>query len=703
MWGALAAVGLLLWFQACGLCAARLALPEESPGVRLLLGSVCGSLMLQWFPVLFAFFLGFSVPAHLLAMCLALGCAAACLWAGRGRPGFSGVGGLFRRRKFLWLVFGAALLFALLVWKSFLFEDGKIFSSQATYGDMSMHLSFITSIARQGEFPPEYSLLPGCLLSYPFLGDSVSSSLYLLDAPLKWAYFLPMALAGFQVFFGFYLFASRLMGSAGKAAFAWVLFFFNGGFGFVYFLGSREDFTRIFTKFYQTPTNLVDRNIRWVNVIVDMMLPQRATLFGWAVLFPALYLLYRAAFEGKKRYFLYAGIFAGLLPMIHTHSFVALAVICGAWLHSFLLRGLSLERAGARVGRAAVLLGLPCMVLIQQLLRRNGKLDSSGLLWFALSAGGLFILWLCFLVVKAARRGELRALAGTWGILLITACALALPQLCFWTFRQIGNGSFLRGHFGWSLGEENYLTFYLKNLGLAGVLAFFGLLTAKDREFSKYSPALFLWFLAEFVEFQPNDYDNNKLLYAAFALLCCAAAESACRLLGLVKSRGLRGTLAAAGTFVCVCSAALTLGREAVAKYELFGESAIALCEFVEETVPPDAVILTDTRHNNEIAALTGRNIVCGSPAYLYYHGLPYGKNEALAQRMYEEPEQSENWFREFSVDYVLVSDFERSSYQVDEEAIDRMFTKVYDDGVRRLYRTGLADAKGGSAVEQAF
>ena len=62
----------------------------------------------------------------------------------------------------------------------------------------------------------------------------------------------------------------------------------------------------IFTGFYKTPTNLGDKGIRWVNVIADMLLPQRATLFGWAVLFAALFLLYRGRFvdaiQAKRRY-----------------------------------------------------------------------------------------------------------------------------------------------------------------------------------------------------------------------------------------------------------------------------------------------------------------------------------------------------------------------------------------------------------------
>ena len=49
----------------------------------------------------------------------------------------------------------------------------------------------------------------------------------------------------------------------------------------------------IFTGYYQTPTNMPDLNLRWVNVICDMMIPQRTLLGGWMALLPALYMLCR--------------------------------------------------------------------------------------------------------------------------------------------------------------------------------------------------------------------------------------------------------------------------------------------------------------------------------------------------------------------------------------------------------------------------
>lgn len=687
--GGILAVLFMLVFQLMGVCAARCLLPNESAGARLLLGSVFGSTAMHWLPVIFAFFLGFTSVAHACAAAVAVVISAVSLrfCKASGKPACFSALSAFKSRKFLFAVAAVWLFFGVLVWRSFLFEDGKIYSGQATYGDMSMHLSFITSLAEQGTFPPNYSLLPQFRLSYPFLSDSISSSLYLLGAPLKLAYFLPMLLAGAQVMFGFYLLAMRLLGSSKKAAAAWLLFFFNGGFGFVYFLSGEKTLHELLFGFYKTPTNLIEKNIRWVNVIVDMMLPQRATLFGWAVLVPTLYLLYRAAFENEKRYFLVGGVLCGLLPMIHTHSFLAAALVCAMWLLFWLLRGISCEDRGAGIAKLMVLLGLPIMSLLRTLLA--GSADSNAFLLAAAVLAVIFISLLLWLAVKNARMFGFGKLFTAWGVLLVVTCALALPQLFYWTFRQVGDNGMLRGHFGWVITDsaDGYLWFYLKNIGLTAIFALLGLLSAKSNAFAKYSPALLIWLVAELVEFQPNNYDNNKLLYVAFAFLCFSAAELLSSFFVLLKNRPLKITAMAAVFVVCASSAVLTMARELVAKYELFGSGAISVCSFVEANTAPDSTILTNTRHNNELAALSGRNIVCGSPSYLYYHGLPYQSSETAVCQMYENPKASQALFEKYKVDYILVSDFERSSYQVDEAAIAEMFEKIYDDGVRALYQ----------------
>ena len=67
MQGNVIAVLYFLLFQVCGLALAQVLLKTEKTSVKVLGGSVLGSVLLQWMPVLCAFLFDFGVTAHILA------------------------------------------------------------------------------------------------------------------------------------------------------------------------------------------------------------------------------------------------------------------------------------------------------------------------------------------------------------------------------------------------------------------------------------------------------------------------------------------------------------------------------------------------------------------------------------------------------------------------------------------------------------
>lgn len=688
--GGAAALGYFLIFQLCGVLLCACFFKRERRAVQVLLGSAAGSVLLMWLPALFAFFLGFTMAAHLSALILLLLLTALAVWKRRPPQRFSGGDAVRFLRRSPWLLVPLALLlvFSVLVLHSFRFENGAVYSGQCTYGDMTMHLGFITSIAEQGTFPPDYSILPGTKLSYPFLSDSISSSLYLFGAPLQFAYMLPMLFAGAQVFFGAWLLLGRLLRDGAKRLLAYVLFFLNGGFGIVYFLTNLGEnpgnFTRIFTAFYETPTNLVDNNIRWVNVIVDMMLPQRASLFGWAILFPLLYVLYRAVYEKQTAYFPAAGIFAGAMVMIHTHSFLALALISGVWLVFSLCRLLEKNALFAAKCTAGVLLFL-CFVtqfFVPKLLPR----ESTVFLVLVLAAAAGFLVLFFALLMAAVRRGHGKMLMRGWGVFLLLTLLLAVPQLITWTFTQVNAQSFLRGWYNWGNLTDGYLWFYLVNLGVFGLFLLPALFSAGKRSFTLAAPAVLMWFICEFVVFQPNTYDNNKLLYVAYLLLTAPVASYMVDVYRSMKAVPARRVLAGVTLFFCTAGAVLTIGRESVSSYELYGESQMKAAAFIEENSAPDDTVLTDMRHNNAIAALTGRSIVCGSPTYVFFHGLKYTERENEVKRMFAAPAENLDLFEKYSVDYVMLSSYERANFELDEAAFAQLFELCYSAGDVQIY-----------------
>ena len=597
----------LIWYcfwQFLGVFLSRIFFSGHRLTVRLWLGSVLGTVLSMWMPVMFAFFLGFSAAAHAFAVGVGLIIfVSVCLYAGKHRLEKPVSGGCGQDKPLLFLLIPFFILWIWLVWSHTLRPvDGSMYTGQCTYGDMSMHLGFITSLAEQKTFPPCYSILPGTPIAYPFLCDSVSASLYLLGTPLRWAYMIPMFFVFVQFCCGFWFLAAAVCRKKHAPTLAFFLFFLNGGFGMIYFI--RDYSLRdLFTGFYKTPTNLVEKGMRWVNVIADMLLPQRATLFGWAALSAALYLLFLAVFRGSDKSFLPAGIIGGALPMIHTHSFFALGLVAACWMAYSAVRD---------------------------------KLSAD---WFRH--------WISFGV---------------------TAVVLAFPQLMIWTFRSVGgNASFLRLNFDWvNGGAENWFWFWLKNVGPLFVITPAAFLFADRESRAVCSGAVLIFVLCELVVFQPNIYDNNKLLYIGYLFCCLLCSDAVLDWLEKLGGKKVRTTLLTCFLILSLNAGVFTLVREVLSGipkygYQLFSADEAAAAEFIMANSEPDAVFLTDDNHDNAVAVLSGRNIVCGSGSYLYYHGLDYGYQRQCAERMLTDAEAFERYKDEFSVDFVYMGYYERA------------------------------------------
>lgn len=695
--GDIMAAAYFLFFQLSGILLIFAIYPKEKPLAKLLIGSAAGSLMLAWFPVLFSFFLDFTLISHILA---ALAALPVLVFALRRRnavaAGFGQLPGCIRKH----MLFFILLLLFMGVWCRLLYthtllpqDNGSLWTGQCAYGDMNMHLGFITSIARQQTFPPEYSIMPGMKLSYPFLSDSISSSLYLFGSSLRFAYILPMIFAMGQIFGTVYLFARSLFHSLSKSLLTLLLFFLNGGFGFAYFVNwSRNQgyaFSDIFTGFYLTPTNLVDQNIRWVNVIADMFLPQRATLFGYAALFPTLWLLYQAAFHNRRKYFPLAGIFAAALPMIHTHSFLGAGIVSAVWLLLWLWGRVIPETKRTGITGGFILGVFLAVMCLLQYMDKKSRITANGLMLAGISLFLAAVIYgVCLLIRYLKEKGPGELLSG-WGLYLLPVLMLALPQLLFWTFGQVAEGGFVRGHFNWGNLGDFYPWFYIKNIGMPLLLILGGICACNRRKAPLFLPPLFLWWIGELIVFTPNTYDNNKLLYVAYLLLCLGAADFGVELYGKIKDVKGRKLFAASFLFFAAFSGVLTLGREWVSKYQLYNTEQVSLAQYVIENTPADAVFLTTNRHNNEIASLTGRNVVCGSDSFLYFHGLDTTERKNALRLMFEKPAEHLELYEKYRVSYVVISSFERGSYQISDPAFAELFTPVYSTDQLTLYKTG--------------
>ena len=193
--------------------------------------------------------------------------------------------------------------------------------------------------------------------------------------------------------------------------------------------------------------------------------------------------------------------------------------------------------------------------------------------------------------------------------------------------------------------------------------------------------ALMVYVVAELIQFQPNVYDNNKLFYVAYMAMMPAMGLYLVEIFRRLK--GLRGRyiLAAAFMVASLLSGGLSIAREVVSEYCLFGAQEAHAAAFIDENTPSDAVFLTGDQHNNAVAALAGRDIVCGTGSYLYFHGIDYSAQQYDERHMLENPAESDALFRQYGVQYAYISSHERARYMVDEEWFRQNCEVVFSEG----------------------
>ena len=104
-------------------------------------------------------------------------------------------------------------------------------------------------------------------------------------------------------------------------------------------------------------------------------------------------------------------------------------------------------------------------------------------------------------------------------------------------------------------------------------------------------------------------------------------------------------------------------------------------------------MFLTGQQHINPVCSLAGRQIVCGSDLYVFFHGLDYGKQSEDCKRFYENPRENADVLADYDVRYIYVSDYERAEFDVDLDALDEAYALVYENDDVRIYDAGRGEA----------
>ena len=123
-----------------------------------------------------------------------------------------------------------------------------------------------------------------------------------------------------------------------------------------------------------------------------------------------------------------------------------------------------------------------------------------------------------------------------------------------------------------------------------------------------------------------------------------------------------------------------------------FGRESVEAGEFVRDRTEADAVFLTGTQHLNPVFAIGGKTVVCGPDLWLYYHGLNTAARQRDISVFYADPENNTHILEKYGVDYILVSSYERSDYDIDQEGLLLVAEEVFSNREGTIYRVKEAD-----------
>lgn len=454
-------------------------------------------------------------------------------------------------------------------------SDGLYIGHVTAYGDWAMHLTWVSTFAYRTLQPSVHPLLITAEPQYPFVVNLISGLLIRLGIDFWVAFLLPVfliTLALLPLLLVFY----KLLGFSYKVGLvAATLFFLNGGMGLWNWYLERSESSRLPTSFTIQET----QGYVWGNIIHTQLIPQRAMALGLPVSLLILILFYvlfiKRLLRPRVRIAVSIGSIAlcSLLPVIHTHSFIAVGFILGVWI---------------------------LWLLVKEF--KN---------WSDLRHWGQRQYWQDVLA---------------WGAVAALGSLAIFSYFIGWSHDQ----SFLSWYPGWYSHQtgQNWLALWWQNWTIMPLLSLSGLYLLwrenKDK-FFLLLPCFGLFLLGNLILFQPYPFDNTKIFTYASVGMSVAASLS----IKKIWCSHILGKALATALVVFVIGAGfadqvLTV-RQLQKPFLYYSTEELELAEWVKHNTDKDAVFVTDTRHNSWLYNLTGRQVLMGYEGWLWSYGFEYG------------------------------------------------------------------------------
>jgi hypothetical protein len=514
-----------------------------------------------------------------------------------------------------WLAAGAVtVLLSYLMFLSYRFPAaGDWYSNGNVWADGPLHVGLITHFAHGNHLDLISPVYKQSVLTYPFISDLWSGVLMRTTSSWAAGLLVPSLLMLWALLVLLYAAGRRLLRSQLGAWLAWYMIVFSGSVQGLLKLWSAA-LSGTYSSFYQAAQNSLTTATgdTYLNFFNSHIFPQRSYSWGMPVFIVvaliALELWRERRAAGRRAELRAAGIVAGgllgLMPLVHTHSFMVLAGV------------LTLATLG--------------------MLWRERRLPA-GWTGMLVAGGALALPQLFFQFSQGYHSG-----------------------FSHWIFGWVIEG--------YGASHRNWLVFWLANTGwltvtLLGGSYFLRRAAAKAEVWLVYISGVLIFAACNVYVFQPSAWDNMKFFEYAFWFMMLASAA-----FFVYLSRWRWGRVLTAALMVSLCGLgvyglAILAPKQ---NFELLSAGEVQFGRHMASALPAGAYLLVGDRHNHPITMLADRRVLMTYAGWYNLYGADWATTWADRGTMLKGGDGAQDLIRKYGVNFAAVSDAEAASGDAD-------------------------------------